>query len=155
MATIKPGFNIDEHCDKLASSGTEHAHQRAFFQWLHWADNGLPPLMGKLAFAVPNGGKRDKITAARLSVEGVKSGVPDVVIPYPVPHPLPGGNSFWRHGLYVELKVDTNTTSETQDIWLEALDSLGYSVAVCWGWRAARQAVLDYIGGRDVQRKYR
>ena len=31
-------------------------------------------------FAVPNGGKRDKITAARLKLMGVRSGVADIIV---------------------------------------------------------------------------
>jgi hypothetical protein len=32
------------------------------------------------AFAVPNGGRRDKITGAILKREGVKAGVPDIIV---------------------------------------------------------------------------
>jgi hypothetical protein len=32
------------------------------------------------AFAVPNGGRRDRITGAILKREGVKAGVPDIII---------------------------------------------------------------------------
>jgi hypothetical protein len=32
------------------------------------------------AFAVPNGGRRDKITGAILKREGVKAGVPDIIL---------------------------------------------------------------------------
>jgi hypothetical protein len=35
---------------------------------------------GVMYFAIPNGGKRSLITAARLKKEGVKAGVPDICI---------------------------------------------------------------------------
>ena len=50
----------------------EHQVQKAIAQYLD---------MRKVCwFAVPNGGQRNKIVAAKLKAEGVKSGVPDICI---------------------------------------------------------------------------
>lgn len=140
-------FDIDGHCDKLAKAGTEHAHQRAFFGWLsHMVLTGRYPL-ARMAFAVPNGGKRDAITAARLKAEGVKSGVPDIFFPC---------KSAAYIGLALEMKVPPHgATSPTQKSWHEDLRSEGHAVAVCWSWRAARQCFEDYCGKGRVQEDYR
>jgi hypothetical protein len=50
---------------------TEHAEQVEVVKWLR--------RRGAVVFAVPNGGKRSKITAAILKEEGVEAGVPDLV----------------------------------------------------------------------------
>lgn len=139
-------FDVESYCAKLANSGSEHGHQRAFFGWLNYVSfRGLYPLAG-LCYAVPNGGKRDPATAARLKAEGVKAGVPDVV--YPVPR-----QRF--ASLYMELKVDKGRASEVQEWWHAQLRACGHAVAVCWGWQAARQCFLDYESGAQVQEVYR
>lgn len=139
-------FDVDEYCAKLAASGSEHGHQRALFGWLNYASfQQLVPTAG-LCYAVPNGGKRDPATAARLKAEGVKAGVPDVV--YPV-----------RRGqyltLYMELKVDKGRASDVQQWWHESLLAQGHAVAVCWGWQAARRCFLQYEAGGTVDREYK
>ncbi len=59
----------------MKRSNPESGIQTAIIQFL---DAALPPSCR--AFAVPNGGNRDKITGAILKREGVKAGVPDIVI---------------------------------------------------------------------------
>lgn len=54
---------------------TEHAIQSAIMAYL---DKALPG--SYRAFAIPNGGKRDRITGAIMKREGVRAGVPDIAI---------------------------------------------------------------------------
>ena len=118
----------------LAKSNTEHAHQRAFFQWLNLAArfgfgaairicdgrldlkdarqreyaNTRPEL--NLMHAIPNGGMRQKSEAAKLKAEGVKAGVLDTFLPVPKPYSYPDlhEEGLWHtaayNGLYVEFK---------------------------------------------------
>ena len=53
---------------------SEHEEQRAFISW--WRKSGLP-----LIHAIPNGGGRSRVEAARLKAEGVVKGVPDLFCP--------------------------------------------------------------------------
>lgn len=140
-------FDIDAHCDTLAKAGTEHAHQRAFFAWLsHMALIGRYP-WARVAFAVPNGGKRDMVTASRLKAEGVKAGVPDVIYP---------ARSGAYLGLKIEMKVPPHgAASPAQKLWHADLRTLGHAVAVCWSWRAAKQCFEDYCDKGSVQEDYR
>jgi len=48
---------------------SESTEQQALFEWAEFAAKKTPEL--KLLFAVPNGGKRNITTAARLKKEGV------------------------------------------------------------------------------------
>lgn len=46
---------------KYAEAGTEHAHQVALFMWVATQIPTYPEL--RWMYAIPNGGKRDPITA--------------------------------------------------------------------------------------------
>ena len=74
------------------------------------------PLYG-LIFAIPNGGQRSKAQAGKLKAEGVKAGVPDLCLPLA---------RHGYHGLFIELKVQGNRTSDLQALWIERLGDMGY-----------------------------
>lgn len=113
---------------------TEAEEQVALFQWAALLEGRVPPL--RLLYAVPNGGSRHKLEAANMKRQGVKAGVPDICLPYP---------SGGYHGLYIELKVGKNKTSESQDRWLERLNAAGYKAVVCYGFDAAKNVIMDYL----------
>lgn len=91
-------------------------------------------------FAVPNGGLRHKATAGRLKATGVKSGVPDIVLPVSV--------GRW-HGLFVELKKIGGRASPEQKDWNRRLTCNGYRVYLCEGWRMAAESIQYYLEGKD------
>ena len=99
----------------------ESGHQEALFSWAAYRTGLMPEL--QYMYHVPNGGKRDKATAAVLKRQGVKAGVPDIM--------LPAARAGY-HGLYIELKAGENTTTKKQKEWLEYLRQQGYYTAVCW-----------------------
>lgn len=112
---------------------TEHWEQTQLFAWA--ANHQVLDLM----YAIPNGGKREIQTAMRLKAEGVKAGVPDICLPVPIGK---------KHGLYIELKRRKfGKLSDDQGRWLEALSREGYVCAVCAGWIAARDVIIDYMRG--------
>ncbi|MET0084855.1 MAG: VRR-NUC domain-containing protein, partial [Sedimenticola sp.] len=112
----------------------EHQEQAALFRWAEFARARHPEL--ELMFAIPNGGHRHKAVAARMKVEGVKRGVPDICVPVP---------RDGYHGLYIELKTARGTASKEQKLWLRQLQTQGYRVAVCRGWEAARGLIENYL----------
>jgi hypothetical protein len=118
-----------------ATMGSEHAEQVALIQWAAWLEPRYPAL--RLLHAIPNGGKRDAVTASRMKAEGVRAGVPDLCLPVA---------RKGYHGLYLELKVGRNTISDLQEQWIDALREQGYFVDVAWGWQAAAQVIADYLG---------
>ena len=117
----------------------EGNEQEALFSWAALARCRFPEL--DLLYHIPNGGSRNRLEAANLKRQGVKSGVPDLCLPV-----ARGG----YHGLYIEMKYGKNKTSENQNKWLEALQKQDYAVAVCYGWQEAQQVITDYLEIRNT-----
>ncbi len=114
----------------------EHNEQVALFRWATLAAGRYPELA--LLFAVPNGGRRDAVTGARLKAEGVKAGVPDIWLPVA---------RCGYHGLVIELKAPRGRASREQRAWIGALEEQGWLAAVCVGAEAARKLLDQYLGG--------
>jgi hypothetical protein len=112
----------------------ESAEQQALMQWAELSLGNRPEL--KLLYHIPNGGKRNKITAARLKKEGVKAGVPDLCLPVP---------RGMYHGMYIEMKAPKGKTTKNQDEWIKSLEEQGYYVVVCHGWEKAMSELLYYL----------
>ena len=103
---------------KLRTS--EEDHQRALAEWLD---------MRKVAwFHPPNGGHRARTVAAKLKGQGVKAGVPDVIIITPPPA-RPGAV-----GTVLELKTETGRVRASQRLWLETFEACGWVALVGRGW---------------------
>ena len=115
----------------------EHDEQVALFRWWNIQHPGIKHLM----FAIPNGGKRGKVTAFMLKNEGVRAGVPDIFLAFPV-------GRF--HGLWIEMKSQKGRTSENQDFMLAELRGQGYDCAVCHGWDEAREKIQSYLGANKA-----
>ena len=124
--------------EQIAKAGTEHAHQAAYFCWCsQHSDERL-----RFAFAIPNGGKRTKVTASRLKAEGVRAGVPDTFLPIPV-------GMF--HGLWIEFKKpgDKNKKKGRLDPeqikWRDFLKSQNYGHFVAFTYRQAIEVTVQYL----------
>ena len=118
----------------------EGQQQKLFFQWLQFQY----PEVFTHAFHVPNGGHRNKVTGAKLKAEGVKAGVPDIVVA------LPKGE---YSGLYIEFKAArpySAAVSQTQKEWLERLNKAGYKAVVCRGVEEAKNAIFNYVVADEV-----
>ena len=112
----------------------EENEQITVFKWAAMQQKVYPELA--LLHHVPNGGQRNKVTAARLKAAGVKSGVPDICLPVPK-------DEF--HGLYIELKYGKNKPSENQKKWIEQLNKQGYKAKVCYGAEEAIAVIKEYL----------
>lgn len=160
---------------------SEHSHQRAVFAWANCAARygfgvaseprgyslverekwfggvithpGVPEL--SRLFAVHNQGHGDLIRGAQAKAEGVKPGVPDMMLP--VTRLVAGtGGGGWAPvrcpGLFVELKrtkagkAAAGTTTDIQDDWNTYLWGQGYQVATCVGWIDAVNTIAHYMG---------
>lgn len=125
---------------------TESQEQQALIRWTIMARRSYmlpappyPPDTSALdlLYAVPNGGHRHRVTAAKLKGEGVKRGVPDLVLPLPV-----AGSP----GLYIELKrIKGGLISPEQQWWRQVLRAAGYRMVVCRGWVEARDVIASYL----------
>ena len=112
----------------------EHQSQVALFRWAALNDSKHPGL--SMMHAIPNGGLRNIRVAMKLKSEGVKSGVPDICLPFPM------GNF---HGLYIEMKSPKGRISPAQEWWLDSLTSVGYLAERCFDWVDAARIIANYL----------
>lgn len=139
MAVITP--------QQLAKSGTEHGEQRALFSELRQWSKAIYDM----TFAIPNGGSRGDNARSRairglaMKAEGVKPGVPDVMVAWPY-----GGYA----GLFVEMKRPADKEKDrkagvlgkSQEPWHDRLRERGYAVAVAYSWDEALALIKRYFG---------
>lgn len=112
----------------------ESEEQVCLFQWTEYAKYKYPELA--LLHHIPNGGKRDAITAAIMKREGVKAGVSDLFLPVA---------RHGYHGLYIELKALDGKLSSNQKWWIEETAKQGYKSMTCWGWEEAKSEIVSYL----------
>ena len=101
---------------------TEHEEQRELVKWFRQSFDGVR------IFAIPNGGARSITTAAKLKVEGVSAGVPDLYVP------------AWK--LWIEMKrTKGGVVDKAQKDWHEYLTAIGDVVIVCRGADEAKRMI--------------
>lgn len=113
----------------------ENQEQKSLFEWAMLYEGRYPEL--KMLFHVPNEGKRSKATGAEMVRMGLKSGVPDVVLPVA---------RQGYHGLVIEMKEDRGKLTQKQKEWLRMFSAENWKVLVCWGWDCAADAIAKYLG---------
>ncbi len=137
----------------------EDAEQRALIQWAdmtpmpRWTTSSITEnamKIGEYLFAIPNGGARGRIEAARLQGLGVRSGVSDLFFSFPSPASAVSvkGTGRNKHGLYIEMKAPKpygKAPSKNQAIFSQRMVDTGYEAVVCYGWDAARRAISSYL----------
>ena len=112
---------------------SEHQIQKAVFQWLRTVHPRV------IAYAIPNAARRSAAQAAYLKAEGLRAGMPDIVVAAPR-----GG----YHALYIELKTKKGRLSEAQHETLLALAELDYACAVARGVDEAIDLITKYLEGK-------
>lgn len=87
---------------------------------------------GVRILAIPNGGARHPVVAAKLKLEGVCKGVPDLFIPE------------WH--LWIEMKAIGGKESPEQKDWREYLtECCQYDAVVCEGFERAKEFILGFV----------
>lgn len=115
-------------------------------------DNACWPL--KWFHAVPNGGslgdskQSQAIRGAQKKAEGVKAGVYDTFLPYPVTTGV-----CVYHGFFLEMKKpgEIKSRSASQKDFGREMANLAYAVAVADCWEMAARYVQDYMEGRRIE----
>ena len=87
-------------------------------------------------FHIPNGGYRNPKEAHFLKLDGVKPGVPDIM--------LPVARGMY-HGLFIELKAGKNKATKYQKMYIDYLNSAGYLAVVCYGHGSALEVIKKYL----------
>lgn len=133
--------------EQLARSGSEDGEQAALFAWAALNIKKYPQL--KWMHAIPNGGSRHIAEAVKMVATGVRKGVFDIFLPFPIKHSFNIATVY--HGLYIELKKRGRQNENNGGLSKEQLDFMqyayitGYCVKVCYGWEEAREAILEYL----------
>lgn len=95
-----------------------------------------------LLAASANGGARNPIEAANMKREGVRAGMPDLIL-------YEARKGFY--GLCIELKDPGSSTrrkgvlSVLQKKRIEQLNKAGYHACACWGWVNAKDIIEWYL----------
>lgn len=110
--------------DPVLRVRTEHEEQREFVSWFRQNFHGVR------IFAIPNGGSRSKTQGARLKLEGVSPGVPDLYVPE------------WR--TWIEMKrTKGGRVDDAQEDWHDYLRCCGDRVIVAHGCEDAKRQILS------------
>lgn len=93
-----------------------------------------------IIYAIPNGGQRNAIVAAKLKAEGVLAGIPDIHIPM-------ARNGY--HSLYIEMKNgNKGTISDKQKDMIEKLKAEGNKVVVCRSVEEFEKEIKEYFNSK-------
>jgi hypothetical protein len=110
----------------------EHRIQAACVNWFRLQY----PTHASALFAVPNGGRRDRVSGAKLKAEGVLPGVSDLIL-------LVARRGCY--GLLIEMKTSKGKQSPAQKEWARDMAARGYLYIVCHSFDEFRQAIDDYL----------
>ena len=112
----------------------ERGEQIAVIQWVRLNERRYPELA--LLFHPPNGGSRNVIEATNLKRMGVRSGIPDLILPV---------SRHGYHALYIEMKSGRGRVSAAQADMIERLKEYGNHVAICYDAGAAIDVIEWYL----------
>lgn len=123
--------------------GSEDEIQASFFEWVDENKERYPVL--DLFYAIPNGSNKSKVLRWVMKLTGLRSGVPDVHLPYPRAYVGVTGTIFYA-GLWIEFKRPGERPSSNQKVWILKLKNAKHRVEVCTSWHDAANVVIDYLG---------
>lgn len=133
----KMGENIPVPKERKKPGNEESLIQKALIKW--WAvscrAHGVPEF---LLFSIPNGGKRDVVTATNLKREGARVGTSDLFLAVPSVH---------YHGLFIEMKKPDGVLSDAQKEFLAEVDRRGYVGCACYNLDQAINLIQNYLSG--------
>ena len=116
----------------------EHQTQCACVRWFRYQY----PNLAMLLYAIPNGGARDRVTGAKLKAEGVVAGVADLFLSIP---------NLQYHGLYIEMKTAKGVQSQSQKIFQQRVEAMGYRYAVVRSFDQFLAEIREYLNKRNIK----
>ena len=94
------------------------------------------PALALLMFAVPNGGKRDEATGAKMKYEGALAGVSDIILLVP---------KKGYASLCIEMKKPGGKQSEKQKEWQRQVEKYRNKYVVCHSLEEFMDEVNGYL----------
>lgn len=125
---------------RLSFVPTESQDQIAVVEWAALHEGRCPELA--MLFHVPNEGKRSEVGGGILVAMGLRSGIPDLLLPVARQS---------KHGLAIEMKrVDHSRDSSDEQLrWQDAFHAQGWRVVVAYGFDEAIAALRAYMEMND------
>lgn len=119
----------------------EKSEQIRVFAWAAINQSRYPQL--RWLHAIPNANSQRQVA------EGVRAGISDICLPYPI------GDNYgnFYSGLYLELKLESRRNqknggcSDSQIEFTDYANSVGYVAKICYGWQEAVREIERYLGG--------
>lgn len=108
----------------------ENWEQRQLIQWCRTRKEL------QFIFHIPNESIGGQGWLIRNRQMGVKSGIPDLMLPIP---------AKGYHGLFIEMKAKGGRVSDLQRAWIDTLNKFGYLAVVAYGWEEAKCLISDYL----------
>lgn len=125
-------FIKNQATSRKKPSDKEHRLQCACVRWFRYAY----PKLGEVLFAIPNGGRRDVVTGARLKEEGATAGVSDLIL-------LKSNGTYGA--LCVEMKTPKGNQSPAQKEWQNEVENTGNKYVVCRSFEEFKREITEYI----------
>lgn len=113
-------------------SDEEHRLQCACVRWFRY----VYPSLKEVLFAIPNGGRRDVVTGARLKEEGATAGVSDLIL-------LKSNSAYGA--LCVEMKTPKGNQSPAQKEWQNEVENTGNKYVVCRSFEEFKREITEYL----------
>lgn len=137
---MKPRMTLDELLSKANAGARRKTHSdeehRTQVSCVRWFNLQYPHLRGRL-FAVPNGGRRDAVTGAKLKDEGVIAGVSDLIL-------LKSNHCYGA--LLIEMKRKDGRQRASQRWWQSVItENDEYKYVVCHSFDDFMREVTDYL----------
>jgi hypothetical protein len=121
----------------------EFEEQCALFAFLRQYESREPRF--GYVFAIPNGLFLSPGTARKAIAQGVKSGVWDLLVPFPGVY---GPNDDDWCGMFLEMKSGKNTLTDSQKAFEKAVN-YGFVFEVAYSWQTAARAICQYLNVQD------
>ena len=131
----------------------EHHDQCVVMNWCKLNEK-LYPCLAKI-HAIPNGGDRHPAIGKKLKKEGVKAGMLDWCLPWPIfAFEKEGINYYSKCGLYVEMKTlpkHQSKISPSQRDWLKWFIDQGYEAFVAWSADEGIEILKHYVNPDETR----
>lgn len=124
-----------KYCGKNIRKKPKDEEHRIQVSMVEWFRLQYPSMRHNL-FAVPNGGRRDAATGAKLKEEGVLAGVADLIL-------LKSNRQYGA--LLIETKTKKGTQSYSQKEWESKIVKDRYKYVVCRSLEEFIEVVNDYL----------
>lgn len=133
--TLEDMFRLQEQDKRKPQKRHDDEEHRIQCSCVRWFRLQYPKL-GNILFAIPNGGRRDAVTGAKLKEEGATSGVADLI--------LLKSNRFYG-ALCIEMKKPGGYQSPAQKAWQKEAEANGAKYVVCKSLEEFMKAIKDYL----------